>query len=44
MMNLLDSDQEDFNEEDNTNNSPYNQETEIEPLVIYNYLLPYKCI
>ena len=39
MMNLLDSDQEDFNEEDNTNNSPYNQETEIEPLVIYNYLL-----
>jgi hypothetical protein len=40
MMNLLDSDQEDFNEEENTNNSPYNQETEIEPLVIYNYLLP----
>ena len=32
MMNLLDSDQEDFNEEENTNNSPYNQETEIEPL------------
>lgn len=32
MMNLLDSDQEDFNEEDNTNNSPYNQETELEPL------------
>lgn len=30
MLNLLDSDEEDFVPEDN---KPYNQETEIEPLV-----------
>ena len=33
MMNLLDSDEEDFNEEEHMNNTPYNQEPEIEPLV-----------
>ena len=33
MMNLLDSDEEDFNEEEHMGNKPYNQEPEIEPLV-----------
>lgn len=32
MMNLLNSDEEDFNEEDSS--KPYDQEPEIEPLVI----------